>query len=98
MLNLNVTELTTQLQTVFGSNTNVLSFKTLIRRLNDGKTRHTTGYLTSRQLSIVLNESDCFTRVNPQTVGSCKWFEKQDENKQKKVERLRKSSNLWTMC
>ena len=98
MRNLNVPELTSQLQTVFGSNTNVLSFKTLIRRLNNGKTRHTNGYLTSRQLSLVLNTSECFTRVNPQTVGSSKWFEKQNENKQKKVEKLRKPANLWKMC
>lgn len=98
MRNLNVTELTSQLQTVFGSNTNVLSFKTLIHRLNNGKTRHTNCYLTSRQLSLVLNNSECFTRVNPQTVGSSKWFEKQNENKQKKVDKLRKSANLWKMC
>ena len=98
MRNLNITELTSQLQTVFGSNTNVLSFKTLIHRLNNGKTRHTNGYLTSRQLSLVLNDNESFTRVNPQTVGSSKWFEKQNENKQKKVEKLRKSANLWKMC
>ena len=98
MRNLNVTELTSQLQTVFGSNTNVLSFKTIIHRLNNGKTRHTNGYLTSRQLGRVLNSSECFTRVNPQTTGSSKWFEKQNENKQTKVEKLRKSANLWKMC
>lgn len=98
MRNLNITELTSQLQPVFGSNTNVLSFKTLIHRLNNGKTRHTNGYLTSRQLSLVLNDSESFTRVNPQTVGSSKWFEKQNENKQKKVDKLRKTANLWKMC
>ena len=98
MRNLNVTELTSQLQTVFGSNTNVLSFKTLIHRLNNGKTLHTNGYLTSRQLGRVLNSRECFTRVNPQTVGSNKWFEKQNENKRKKVDKLRKTANLWKMC
>lgn len=90
----NITELTSQLQTLFGSNTNVLSFKTLIHRLNNGKTRHTNGYVTSKQLSSILYSSECFTRVNPQTVGSSKWFEKQNDSRKKK-DKIRKPISLW---
>ena len=94
-----MTGITSQLQTMFGSNTKVLSFKTLRRRLNDGKTPHTTGYLTSRQLSYVLSGSDRFEHAVPQMVGSNKWFEKQlnDKTKMNKY-RLRKQINLWKMC
>jgi len=94
-----ITGITSQLQTMFGSNTKILSFKTLRRRLNNEKTPQTTGYLTSRQLSYVLNQGSSFQRAHPRTVGSNKWFEKQlnDTNRAKEY-KLKKQINIWKMC
>jgi hypothetical protein len=93
-----LTEITSQLQTIFGSNTKILSFKTLRQRQNDGKAPHTTGYLTSRQLSYVLSGSHRFERADPQMVGSNKWFGKRLNNEKKAKEyRIKKQINLWKM-
>jgi hypothetical protein len=93
-----LTEITSRLQTMFGSNAKILSFKTLRRRLNDGKTPHTTGYLTSRQLSYILSGYNRFESTGPQMVGSNKWFGKQLNDKKKATEyRIKKQINLWKM-
>jgi hypothetical protein len=79
-------KITSQLQTTFGSNTKVLSFNTVRQRQNDGKAPHTPGYITSRQLMCVFNQSGSFQRAHPQTVGSYKRFEKEADNKKKEQE------------
>ena len=89
-----LTEITSRLQTMFGSN-KVLSYKTLRRRLNDGRAPHTPGYLTSRQLMHVLNQSNNFQRAHPQTVGSHKRFEKETENKNKEQEQDNKKKEQY---
>ena len=100
MRNFSETEMTafaSQLQTMFGSNAKVLSFNTIRRRLNVGKAPHTPGFITSRQLSSLLKQSDDFQRAEPRMVGSNKWYEKQNDDK-KKEKRLmiKKQINLWT--
>lgn len=100
MRNFSETEMTgiySQLQTMFGSNAKVLSFNTIHRRLNSGKTYHTSAYITSRQLSSILKNNDDFQKAEPRTVGSNKWYEKQTDNKNKEKRLIiRKQINLWT--
>jgi hypothetical protein len=94
-------ELTTHMKTIFESNTKVLSFNTLRKRLNSGKTKRDTGFVTSKHLSYLLNNSDVFTHVNPQTIGCSKWYDTRVYNKGKLIkttENIRNRVNLWKMC
>jgi hypothetical protein len=94
------TNITERIQTTFASNTKVLSFNTIRRRLNDGKTKDDTDYISSKQLSKTLCNTDVFTRVDPITIGCSKWYDARLFNKKKvkSSDRVRKRINLWRMC
>ena len=94
-------EQTTHMKTIFEYNTKVLSFNTLRRRLNSGKTKKDEGFVTSKHLSYMLNSSDTFTHVNPQVVGCSKWYDTRFYNKDKRLkstDKIRNRVNLWRMC
>ena len=100
MKSLNMEEITTQIQTVFESNTKILSFNTLRRRFNNNRNKNKQDRLTSKQLSNVLVNSECFTRANPITIGSHKWYDERHFNNKnlQHSERTRSRINLWKMC
>ena len=89
-----------RIQCEFGSTTKVLSFNTLRRRLNDGKTKNESDYISSKKLSIVLRNSDKFSPVDPVTIGCYKWYDARMSNTEnvKITERVRNRINLWKMC
>lgn len=94
-------DLTTHMKNIFESNTKVLSFNTLRRRLNSGKTKYDKGFVTSKHLSYILNNSDEFTHVNPQTIGCSKWYDTRFYNKDKTMkltDKVRNRVSLWRMC
>lgn len=99
MRNLNTENVEERLRSVYGSNTRVLSFKNMRRRLNSGLNRNSVDYITSKQLNHILLNSNNFTRVSPQKVGCYKWFdEKQfNERNKKNTDRVRNRINLWSM-
>ena len=99
MRSLNTEEVTSRVQDVFETNTRVLSFNNLRRRVNNGSVRHSNDYLTSKQLNYVLRTSDAFTRVDPHDVGCSKWYDEKLFNKRdlKKAEFIRNRINLWRM-
>ena len=96
-LNTNIEE---RIKNQFASTTKVLSFNTLRKRLNNGKTRNDTEYVTSKQLSTILRNSESFTPVDPIKIGCNKWYDTRLFNKKtiKKSERIKKRINLWKMC
>ena len=97
MVSTNIAE---RIQAIFASNTKVLSFNTIRRRLNDGKTKGDTDYISSKQLSNTLRQVDLFTRVDPITIGCSKWYDARLFNKKntKLSDRIRNRVNLWRMC
>ena len=97
MVSTNIVE---RIQTIFASNTKVLSFNTIRRRLNDGKTKGDTDYISSKKLSNTLRNADLFTRVDPITIGCSKWYDERFFNKKdtKLSDRTRRRVNLWRMC
>ena len=99
MRSLNTEEVTSRVRGVFGTNTCVLSFNNLRKRVNNGSVRHSDGYLTSRQLTHVLRNSDTFTRVDSSVVGCSKWYDQKLFNKVvlKKEDSIRNRINLWRM-
>jgi hypothetical protein len=99
MISLNIEDVTSRVQSVFGTNTVVLSFNNLRTRVNNGSVRHSDGYLTSKQLNHVLRSSDVFTRVDPHDVGCNTWYDEKLFNKHvlKKEESIRNRINLWRM-
>ena len=96
-LNTNIEE---SIKTQFASTTKVLSFNTLRSRLNNGKTKNDTEYISSKQLSSILHNSESFTPVDPITIGCNKWYDARLFNKKtiKMSERIKKRINLWKMC
>jgi hypothetical protein len=98
MRNLNIEEITTRIRNVIS--TNVLSFKTLRNRLNDGKTKQSPEYLTSNHLIYVLSQCDKFAQVDPIQVGSSKWFPDTGLNKQntRRSYKVKHSISLWEVC
>ena len=94
------TNITERIQTTFASNTKVLSFNTIRRRLNDGKTKDDTDYISSKQVSYTLRNAGAFTPVDPITIGCSKWYDARLFNKKqvKLSDRVRSRINLWRMC
>ena len=66
MRNMNTEETIQRIKNTFGSNTNILSFNTLRRRVNKDITEHTPLYITSKQLSYVLSHNECLVHVQKQ--------------------------------
>lgn len=99
MRSLNTEEVTSRVHDVFGTNTRVLSFNNLRKRVNNGSVRHSNEYLTSKQLIYVLRTSDAFTYVDPHDVGCSKWYDEKSFNKRdlKKEAFIRNRINLWRM-
>ena len=92
--------ITERIKNMFASNTKVLSFNTIRKRLNDGKTQDNTDYISSKQVSYTLRNAGAFTPVDPITIGCSKWYDARLFNKKnvKSSNRVRSRINLWRMC
>ena len=91
-------ETLTQIKDIFGSNTKILSCKTIRKRLNE-ITRSET-ILTSKQVNKLLQKNkELFTRVSPTEVGSSKWFDAKffDKTNLSKSNRLPRVCSLWKL-
>ena len=95
-----ITDITERIKNMFASNTKVLSFNTIRKRLNDGKTQDNTDYISSKQLSYTLRNAGAFAPVDPITIGCSKWYDARLFNKKnvKSSNRVRSRINLWRMC
>ena len=95
-LNTNIEE---RIKTQFASTTKVLSFNTLRSRLNNGKTTNDTEYISSKQLSSILHNSESFTPVDPITIGCNKWYDARLFNKKRlKSQKESKNELIFGRC
>jgi hypothetical protein len=95
-----ITDITERIKNMFASNTKVLSFNTIRKRLNDGKTQNDNDYISSKQVSYTLRNTEAFAPVDPITIGCSKWYDARLFNKKnvKSSDRVRSRINLWRMC